>query len=88
MDLDKKEVVKLIIAAGGYLEQVETDVIVMSTDDEDFDEDSESFEEYCDYVIDEAVAEYKQRFAQTMVLEGHELMDLKEKLNQIESLKI
>jgi hypothetical protein len=59
-----------IVAAGGYLPKpvVEEIVIDEAEMDEEFDVCLVDFDEFRTYTLEEAVAEYEQRFAKTIVL--------------------
>jgi len=74
---DSKEPAKRIfylLASGGYLKEVRLDVLEFPEEDEAFDSDEwENFEEYIDYQINEARAEYEQGLSQTFVISEKDL---------------
>jgi hypothetical protein len=82
----KKPDFKVIaVAAGGYLKKPEFKMIELNKDDEEFDEaEFKNFKEYCDYVVEDACAEWEQRFASTVVLTPKDLRNLVEKIGPIE----
>lgn len=58
-----------VIAAGGYLpkpivEEIVVDELEMGKMDDDF----EDFDDYKEYILDEAAAEFEQRFARAIIL--------------------
>jgi hypothetical protein len=57
----------ILIAKGGYLKKMITEEIILSDTDEDC-EGFENYEEYKEYVIEDATAEYEQKFAKTFIL--------------------
>jgi hypothetical protein len=60
---------RYIIAHGGYLKKPETEVLELNKTDKEIEEEEfESFEEYCDYTVEETCAVYEQKFAQCLVL--------------------
>jgi hypothetical protein len=67
--MDSIKETHIIIAIGGYLPSPKVEKIVITDQDEEFlDEDWDSFDEYRDYILDESVAEYHQRFASAICL--------------------
>lgn len=69
----------IIIAVGGYLPSPKVEKIVITDQDEEFlEEDWETFDEYVDHVLDEAVAEYNQRFASAICLTEGQFEAIKE----------
>ncbi len=69
----------IIIAVGGYLPSPKVEKIVITDQDEEFlEEDWESFDEYEDYLLREAVAEYNQRFASAICLTEAQFEAIKE----------
>jgi hypothetical protein len=55
-----------IIAAGGYLPKPIVEEFVV--DEGDMDEEFDDFDEYRTYILEEAVAEFEQRFAKAIIL--------------------
>jgi hypothetical protein len=69
----------IIIAVGGYLPSPKVEKIVITDQDEEFlEEDWESFDEYEDYLLREAVAEYNQRFATAIAMTETQFQSIKE----------
>ena len=69
----------IIIAIGGYLPSPKVEKIIISEQDEEFlEEDWESFDEYEDYILREAVAEYEQKFASAICLTQAQFEAIKE----------
>lgn len=68
-----KTVKYFVLASGGYLQEPKLDVVELSTEDDDFDPEEESFDEYVKYHVGEARAEYEQGFSQTFVIEEKDL---------------
>lgn len=69
----------IIIAVGGYLPSPKVEKIVITDQDEEFlEEDWESFDEYEDYLLREAVAEYNQRFASAIAMTETQFQSIKE----------
>lgn len=63
-----KTVKYFLLASGGYLTEPRVDVLEFSEDDEEFDPEEETFEEYVEYHTNDAKAEYEQGFSQTFVI--------------------
>lgn len=64
---------RIIIAKGGYLKTPVTEVLELNRTDEEFlEEEFESFEEYCEYMVEEECAAYEQKFASCIVLTEEE----------------
>jgi hypothetical protein len=57
------------------------DVLEFSEDDEEFDPDVETFDEYVNYMVKDAQAEYEQGFSQTFVIEEKDLPKLAGMIN-------
>jgi len=71
----------IIIAIGGYLHSPKVEKIVITDQDEEFlDEDWDSFDEYVDYVLEESIAEYNQRFATAICLTEAQFQAIKEEV--------
>lgn len=68
-----KKVKYFLLASGGYLQEPRIDVLEFSSEDDEFDPDEETFEEYVKYHVDDARAEYEQGFSQTFVIEEKDL---------------
>ena len=56
----------LIIAAGGYLPKPIVEEIII--DELEMDEEFEDFDEFKTYTLQEAAAEFEQRFARAIIL--------------------
>lgn len=56
----------LIIAAGGYLPKPIVEEIIV--DELEMDEEFEDFDEFKTYILQEAAAEFEQRFARAIIL--------------------
>ena len=56
----------LIIAAGGYLPKPIVEEIIV--DESEMDEEFEDFDEFKTYTLQEAAAEFEQRFARAIIL--------------------
>jgi hypothetical protein len=76
----------ILIATGGYLnDEVKVEKIVIDYDnmsEEDFDD----LEEYVDYTLEEAAAEYEQGFSQVLVINESQLPNLLGELSKINKL--
>jgi len=58
-----------IIAAGGYLPKpIVEEIVVDESEMKEMDDDFEDFDDYKEYVLDEAAAEFEQRFARAIIL--------------------
>jgi len=68
-----KKVKYFLLASGGYLTEIRLDILEFSTEDEDFDPEEMSFDEYVDYHVNDARAEYEQGFSQTFVISQNDL---------------
>ena len=73
----------ILIATGGYLnDEVRVEKIII--DGKDMTEDFDDLEEYADYVLEEAAAEYEQGFSQVLFIEESQLPNLLEGLARIQ----
>ena len=58
-----------IIAAGGYLPKpVVEEIVIDEAEMKKMDDDFADFDDYKEYVLDEAAAEFEQRFARAIIL--------------------
>lgn len=58
-----------IIAAGGYLPKpIVEEIVVDESEMKEMDDDFEDFDDYKEYILDEAAAEFEQRFARAIIL--------------------
>lgn len=65
------------VTKGGYYKEPRFEVLTITDQDEDFlNEEFESFDEYVDYVLDEAVNEAAQGFANFKFLTEEEVRQL------------
>lgn len=76
----------ILIATGGYLNDVVRveKIVIDESDMEDVDFDD--FEEYANYLIDDAVGEYEQGFSQVLVLLESQVPNLLGELSKINKL--
>ena len=73
----------ILIATGGYLnDEVRVEKIII--DGKDMTADFDDLEEYADYVLEEAAAEYEQGFSQVLFIEESQLPNLLEGLARIQ----
>ena len=76
----------ILIATGGYLnDEIKIEKIVIDYDnmsEEDFDD----LEEYADYTLEEAAAEYEQGFSQVLIITESQLPNLLGELAKINKL--
>jgi len=76
----------ILIAKGGYLKGIKVEEISISDEDEDEDfleEEFDSFDEYEEYVLEEAAAAYQQGFSSVMILKKEEAGALIKELSKI-----
>ena len=72
----------ILIATGGYLnDEVRVEKIII--DGKDMTADFDDLEEYADYVLEEAAAEYEQGFSQVLFIEESQLPNLLEGLARV-----
>jgi len=58
-----------IISAGGYLPKpIVEEIVVDESEMKEMDDDFEDFDDYKEYILDEAAAEFEQRFARAIIL--------------------
>ena len=58
-----------IIAAGGYLPKpIVEEIVIDEAEMREMDDDFVDFDDYKEYVLDEAAAEFEQRFARAIIL--------------------
>jgi hypothetical protein len=69
----------VLIAKGGYIKSPIVERLTISEDDEEFNDEFENFEEYREYVLEEAAAEYEQGLLSSV------LIVTEEEFNQIKS---
>jgi acetylglutamate kinase len=75
----------ILIAKGGYLKGIKVEEISISDEElEDFlEEEFDSFDEYEEYVLEEAAAAYEQGFSSVMILKKEEAGALIKELSKI-----
>lgn len=74
----------ILIAKGGYLKGIKVEEISLSDEDEDFlEEGFDSFDEYEEYALEEAAAEYEQGFSSVLLLKKKEAGALIKELSKI-----
>jgi hypothetical protein len=64
--MSKQKEKYFIVAAGGYLPKPVVEEIIV--DEEEMDNDFADFEDYKTYILEEAAAEFDQRFAKSIIL--------------------
>ena len=58
-----------IIAAGGYLPKpIVEEIVIDESEMKGMDDDLEDFDDYKEYILNEAAAEFEQRFARAIIL--------------------
>ena len=58
-----------IVAAGGYLPRpVVEEIVIKESEMSESEDDFVDFEDYKTYILDEAAAEFEQRFAKAIIL--------------------
>jgi len=58
-----------IIAAGGYLPKpIVEEIVIDESEMKGMDDDFEDFDDYKEYILNEAAAEFEQRFARAIIL--------------------
>lgn len=62
----------VLIARGGYLKAPILERFAISENDEEFDDEFKNFNEYREYVLEEASAELEQRFAKVIIMTEEE----------------
>lgn len=70
----------VLIAKGGYLKEPKVEHITISDQDEEFadgEDEFDSFEDYRDYVLEEAAAVYEQGFSKVVIMTKQEYESLK-----------
>ena len=69
----------VLIAKGGYIKSPIVERFTISENDEGFGDEFEDFEEYRQYVLEEAAAEYEQGFSSVLIVTEEEFNQIKSK---------
>ena len=67
----------VLIAKGGYLQTPVVERFTISEEDEEFKDEFDDFDEYRDYVLEEAAAELCQKFAGVLIVTEEEFNQIK-----------
>jgi len=67
----------VLIAKGGYLQTPVVERFTISEEDEEFKDEFGDFDEYRDYVLEEAAAELCQKFAEVLIVTEEEFNQIK-----------
>ena len=67
----------VLIAKGGYLQTPVVERFTISEEDEEFRDEFDDFDEYRDYVLEEAAAELCQKFAEVLIVTEEEFNQIK-----------
>ena len=67
----------VLIANGGYLQTPLVERFTISEDDEEFKNEFDDFDEYRNYVLEEAAAELHQKFADVLIVTEEEFNQIK-----------
>jgi hypothetical protein len=69
----------VLIAKGGYIKSPIVEIFTISENDEEFNDEFGDFEEYRQYVLEEAAAEYEQGLSSVLIVTEEEFNQIKGK---------
>ena len=69
----------VLIAKGGYIKSPIVEIFTISENDEEFNDEFGDFEEYRQYVLEEAAAEYEQGLSSVLIVTEEEFKQIKGK---------
>jgi hypothetical protein len=69
----------VLIAKGGYIKSPIVERFTISENDDEFGDEFEDFEEYREYVLEEAAAEYEQGLSSVLIVTEEEFNQIKSK---------
>lgn len=69
----------VLIAKGGYIKSPIVERFTISENDDEFDNEFGDFEEYRQYVLEEAAAEYEQGLSSVLIVTEEEFNQIKSK---------
>jgi len=69
----------VLIAKGGYIKSPIVERFTISENDDEFGDEFEDFEEYREYVLEEAAAGYEQGLSSVLIVTEEEFNQIKSK---------
>ena len=69
----------VLIAKGGYIKSPIVEIFTISENDKEFNDEFGDFEEYRQYVLEEAAAEYEQGLSSVLIVTEEEFNQIKSK---------
>ena len=69
----------VLISKGGYIKSPIVEIFTISENDEEFNDEFGDFEEYRQYVLEEAAAEYEQGLSSVLIVTEEEFNQIKGK---------
>ena len=69
----------VLIAKGGYIKSPIVEIFTISENDKEFNDEFGDFEEYRQYVLEEAAAEYEQGLSSVLIVTEEEFNQIKGK---------